>query len=107
MKVPVTSPDSTRSGKITRVSKMYLSSGYSSPCSMRAVTRGAPGEPFRVKIWMTPVAASDPKSVEAAPPLVTSIRSMSVVSRSDSAEDCSPPVPAAVDWSLSTRTPSM
>ena len=102
----MTSPDSTRPGKMVRVSKMYLSSGISMPCSMRAVMRGAPGVPFFVKIWMTPVAASDPYSVDAAPPFVISIRSMSLVSRSASAEDCSPPVPAAVDWSLSTRTPS-
>ena len=102
----VISPDSTRSGKMTPMSKMYLSSGISMPRSTRAVILGAPGVPFLVKIWITPVAASDPKRVEAAPPLVTSMRSMSLTSRSESAEDCSPPVPAAVDWSLSTRTPS-
>lgn len=60
MKVPATSPDSTRSGKISRVSRMFHSSGCSMPCSTRAVNRGAPGVPFFVKIWMTPVAASEP-----------------------------------------------
>ena len=106
MKVGDTKPESTRGVKITRESRMYLSSGNSIPCSIRAVIRGAPGEPLRVKIWMTPVAASAPNRVEAAPPRVISIRSISVVSRSDSADDCSPPVPAEVAWSLSTLTPS-
>ena len=86
---------------------MYLSSGESNPCSIRAVTRVRPGVPFLVKIWITPDEASEPYSVLAAPPFVTSIRSMSLVSRSANADDCSPPVPLAVLTSLSTRTPSM
>ena len=85
---------------------MYLVSGISIPCSTRAVILAVPGVPFFVKIWITPVAASDPNSVDAAPPLVISIRSISEVSKSDRADDCSPPVIADVAWSLSTRTPS-
>ncbi len=85
---------------------MYFSSGLSDPCSMRAVTRARPGRPRLVKIWITPVAASDPYSVLAAPPFVISTRSMSEMRMSAQAEDCSPPVQLAVISELSIRTPS-
>ena len=85
---------------------MYFSSGTSTPCSTRTLICGVPGRPLRVNTWITPFAASEPYSVLAAPPRITSTRSISDVSSSASADDCSPPVPIAVAMSLSTRTPS-
>ena len=67
MKVSVISPDSTRSGKIRPMSKMYFSSGISIPRSTRAVIRGAPGVPFFVKIWITPVAGVRPERASMPP----------------------------------------
>src|SRR5260370_10435470 len=50
------------------------------PYSLRTVTESAPSairEPRLVKIWMTPLAASDPYSDEAAAPFTISMWSMS------------------------------
>ena len=50
--------------------------GLSKPISLSTERRVGPGVPFLVKIWITPLAASDPYNVVAAPPGTYSMRSM-------------------------------
>ena len=86
---------------------MRLLSMFEMPYCMLKLNRGAPADPFFVKIWITPALASDPYSVAAAAPFRISIRSIvSGLMLSNGREV--PPLPwtPAIDRPLSIRTPS-